>query len=183
MCSKLEYEKITEYDWHDIKELNLTKELVLERIFEFYRWEGFDLIEPTEDTIKGLEAIAHHELYVITARPKWMKEKTEKWITKYFPQIKDIILTNEYSFEGKKQEKIDISTKLQLKGMVEDKLTTAIDHAFAGITAYLVKRPWNQKERYPDGIIPVNGMQEAAKYINSFKKNPKLTTICKNQYI
>lgn len=89
-------------------------------------------------TIKKLQT--NHELYVITSRPKYLQNKTKKWIHKYFPNMFNNIYYADYLMSVNKSE---ICKSLSAKTIIEDCLDYALDCANNEIHVFLVNRPWN----------------------------------------
>jgi len=138
-----------------------SREEVLSRAFNFYRSSWFDTVKPVKGAIEGIEYLSRNcELHIITSRPNIIKEKTDKWIFKYFPKkFKTIHHTNQFSKKGGKN-KSEICQSLGIKMIIEDSLAFAHDCSSSDIKVLLMDMPWNQSKTLPKNITRVYGWKD-----------------------
>ncbi len=159
---------ITDYDYsktyHDAP-----AEVILARVFEFVKSPDFLNIETIEGSMKGIDSLKDHELFVITSRSDDIKQPSTDWLDKYFPnKFKDIIFTNSFNNNPnlKVVTKAEVGKKLGLKLMVEDAPSHAQNFAENGIKAILFDRPWNRSMKEHNLITRANNWEDVIKLID-----------------
>jgi uncharacterized HAD superfamily protein len=88
------FNSITDYDY--TKCLNITRKEIDEVVTSFHGFPSFMKILPMDGSVDGLDKISkNHDIYIITARPPTIEEKTKEYLKKTFPNdFVDIIFTN-----------------------------------------------------------------------------------------
>ena len=156
--------KLSDHNTYAIETIwNCTEEEAIERCFEFFRSDSMNLIKPIKGAIEGVELLSNsHELHIITSRPDFINENTNKWIEKHFPnKFKTINQTNQFSKKGSlKRKKSDICKELGVDLMIEDHLEYALDCASLNIKILLMDMPWNQTNILPKNIVRVYSWNE-----------------------
>jgi uncharacterized HAD superfamily protein len=145
----------THFNYENQDEYDLTlywacsEEETLKRIYAFYDSQEFENIEPVSGAVDAIIQLKNkHELFVITARPYYIEDKTLRWINTYFPNsFKQVVHTNLVSEEGSKhKKKSEVCKELHTQIIIEDCIDYALDCLSAGVTAYLLERPWNKEK-------------------------------------
>lgn len=131
--------------------LGKTKEEATEKLFKFYESEYFEATQPIEkaqDVLKKLRI--EHELYALTSRPYAVKNQTEEWIEKYFPNIfTEILFNNDHTKESfsldKLKSKAEICKDLDAHVLIDD-LLRFTNNSHEELNVYLLDKPWNKGE-------------------------------------
>ena len=159
--TNLNFEDIKKYFFYDLLGISLEEDV--RRQYKFFETDIFKQIQPVNGAVNGVGKLkSNFEMVVITARPNEIKDKTIKWIERYFPDIfSQVILTNKHSLnKDAKREKHDICVEIGVNLMIEDSLATAKKCASRGIKVLLFDKPWNQTESLPNGIKRVYSWEE-----------------------
>lgn len=92
-----------------------------EMVREFYQSNDFKNLQPipgSQLAMNNLRQI-NKKMYVLTGRQDIVREETEKWIDKYFPDVfDDVILTNSYT--PNEIHKVDICHALNIGLLIDD---------------------------------------------------------------
>lgn len=158
----------TKYDFCDI--WKCSRKEVVERIFQFYRSPDFDKVKTIPGAVEGINHLSKkHVLHVITSRPNWIKEKTDRWILKHFPnKFTSIYHTNQFSQKGSpSQLKSEICRFLQAEIVIEDHLEFARDCTTLVKRVFLLDMPWNSQKKLPKKITRVFSWEEIVREIKS----------------
>ncbi|MBS9784399.1 hypothetical protein KGV55_03540 [Candidatus Gracilibacteria bacterium] len=86
---------------------------------------------------------AGKELYIITARHSSLKEYTQKYIQKHFPNIFTEIYFADH-FTENHRKKSEICKEIGATLLIDDSIENALDCAENDIQAILLKKPWNK---------------------------------------
>ncbi len=148
---KTHFEREHMISFHLDKLWGLPMEETAERVLQFYNHESHLNALPVEGSMEGIEKLAkNHTLFLITAKPELLREKTEEWLTKYFPgMFAGVHFTNHFIGDTGKRKKSEVCLELGIEVFVEDALHNAQDVADAGIPVLLFDTPWNQAEVLP----------------------------------
>ena len=127
-------------------------------------------IIPIQDSVKIISKLSEkHDLVIISGRRLTLKEKTTKWVDKYFPNcFKEIHLVNQYPDEGEEKglPKHELCKHLKCDFSREDDFNTALKIASQGIKVLLMNQPWNSEDNIEnENIIRVNNWEEIYKII------------------
>ncbi|HEY0221124.1 MAG TPA: HAD hydrolase-like protein [Candidatus Paceibacterota bacterium] len=118
---------------------------------------------PVPGAKEVLESLSKdNKLFIITAKPDYIAEKTENWVSEYFPGLfQQIHFANHYhGDESKKRKKSDICKELEIDILVDDSLENANEVAGVGIPVLLPDRPWNQLEKVHPFVTRVYSWKE-----------------------
>ncbi len=112
------------------------------------------------------EAIARigkkHELHIITSKPDYLREATEKWIERFYPDsFKRIHFTNQFHSESIKRTKAQVCKEIGATILIDDSLENARNVAAEGIKVFLLDAPWNREEVIPP-IVRAYSWEEIA---------------------
>lgn len=155
------------FDLHKI--WKCTPEEAMKRAYDFFASDHMDRLLPMEGAVEGINALSYnHQLVFITSRPDSVKEKTLKWLKKYFPD-KDIpvYFTNQYTpATHKKLTKSEVCKKVGATIIIEDSPAYVLDCANAGIRVLMYDRPWNRTVANNPLITRVNSWSEILKIMN-----------------
>ena len=138
----------------------------------FYNSEYFDGIEVMPGSIEALQELCTHNNYIVTSRPSALKDKTESWVEKNFPEtFSEIIITNAFSNEENFIKKSVVCDRLGANIVLEDSLDNALDCNNGQRLIILFDKPWNQSSNLPKNIIRVKDWDEALRHIRSYIKD------------
>ena len=162
-------------DWHSYNFWEVfggTKEEAIGLVEEFYETEFFDNLEfifGAEKSIK--ELYKNHNLKIITARPKKLKEKTERFLDKYFSEENIEVI---YSKDGYEEhlDKGEICKSRGVELMIEDHKNYALSCTEKGINVLLFDKPWNQNNGadLPKEVIRVRGWGQILVEVNKLNQ-------------
>ncbi len=113
----------------------------------YYSQPHFDAL-PVEGAVEGVKALdKNHRLFIVTSRPKEIREMTLRWLDLHFPNMfNDVYFINHFQGTGKKRTKGEICRELGVQVFVDDVLEYAQTISDAGIPVLLYDTPWNQGE-------------------------------------
>lgn len=122
-------------------------EQAIEIVTKFYNDEDFVNIKPNSRALKTLTEIKKldHEIFIITSRPEFVKDKTELWIKKEFGDLIEsdhIFYTSR--FYGEKQTKGEICKKLSIDYFVDDDQHHIKSCSDNKIATFMIDKPWNR---------------------------------------
>ncbi len=86
---------------------------------------------------------AGKELHVVTARHSDLREYTQKYIQKHFPNIFTEIYFADH-FTENHRKKSEICEEIGATLLIDDSIENALDCAENDIQAILLKKPWNK---------------------------------------
>lgn len=121
-----------------------------------------NLLKPYDNASKAFEQalFTYGRLPIImTARQLKHKDVTRAWVERWI-NIKGIEILHVPAVE-----KADYAKMIGINAFVEDKLETAEAMAQAGITSFLVSRPWNEAYLNGSGVIRVRGITDIFEYL------------------
>lgn len=116
-------------------------------IVDFYDSPAHLETLPLKGALEAIELLSReHELVIVTARPEIVREQTEKWIAKHFPEAFQRIfyVNKDFSDLTKKANKSDICKELGVELFIDDSFHNARDIANSGIKVLLFDAPWNR---------------------------------------
>jgi hypothetical protein len=153
------------------KPLGISREEAFELADEYFFSESFDnigLVQGVEEGIKKLNVT--YELVFITSRPDSIKEKTEIFFKRIFPDLNlDIVYSSNSYSETNGKTKSEICKSQGVNVLIEDDINYALDCADKGIKVILLDKPWNQGVEH-ENIIRVNNWNEILEKINELNK-------------
>src|SRR3989344_9067746 len=126
------------------EELKTDKRGVDKKIFEFYQKKGINGIKPVSGSIEGVNELIKqgNRLIVLTSRSKLVEKETKEWLSRYFPDLKEFIITD-YENNGRKH---DYCEKLKVDCHIDDFPKHAKSIADKNIKVILLNQPWNLHE-------------------------------------
>src|SRR3989344_3887357 len=144
--TKIQKKDMFSYHFHEV--FGGSEEETQQKLGYFFKSERFQKIQPITGALQIIPQLAkEHQLCIITARPNIIRQETELWLTKHFPNaFQSINLTNQWHGVGKKQTKSEVGTKNKIDIMIDDSLYHAVDCASKGIYVLLADfdYPWNK---------------------------------------
>ena len=148
------------------------------RVLDFFKSEYFQNIKPVKGAPEMVAQLAkEHQLCIITARTKVIREETEQWLLKHFSDSFHCInLTNQWHGVGEKQLKSEIGKREKIDILIDDSLHHARDCASEGIYVLLmdINYPWNQvSEKLPENIKRVHSWEEIVEEIDRYGRENK----------
>ena len=152
----------TTFSRKDFKTYNLgdtwlcSKEEAYGKIYEFFHSPYFEQIKPFRKSQKVVDFLSkNNELIIITSRPDYIQNKTEKWIERNYPNnFSRMHFTHEWSKNGNTRKK-DICLSEGVNVLIEDNLDKALGCASTSIDVLLFDCPWNQKQDLPKEITRI----------------------------
>ncbi|MEK6809197.1 MAG: hypothetical protein AABY40_00830, partial [Nanoarchaeota archaeon] len=103
--TKMQKKDMFSYHFHEV--FGGSEEENQQKICDFFKSEHFQNIKPVNGALQIIPQLAkEHQLCIITARPHIIRQETELWLTKHFPNsFQSINLTNQWHGVGEKQSK------------------------------------------------------------------------------
>lgn len=167
---KINYDSFTSYGLDRV--LRLKPEEAYKRLSQFYESPEFDAISPLPRSQEFVQKLFEdgEQLFVLTGRPKALREKTKAWIRKYFPQIglKQVLIVGEL-LPGSEPLKGPICYKRGIELIVEDSLEQALSCSTQTGVA-LLNRPWNQNSSLTLPSKPIQFLTKAITRVNSWEQ-------------
>ncbi len=147
-----------------------TEEDTRNKIIEFYNSPEFDNMGIVPGSKSGVKSInSKNELFIITARPHYMADKTHAWVKQYFPnKFSEVYMTAQFASDGSKIPKSKVCSDLGVKIMIDDCLDYALDCASPDRLVLLLDKPWNQTKELPEGIKRVYSWEDIAAVVKSY---------------
>ena len=144
-----------------------TREEALAIADEFYNSSEFDnigLVDGAKEAIKKLSK--KHQLFIITSRPAYIRDKTNNFIKNHFPNdFSEIIYTGDF-FSGQGKTKAEVCKALGIGTLIEDNFNYALSCAEQGIDVLLLNKPWNKNAAEHSNIKRVGSWNEILGQIN-----------------
>lgn len=133
----------------------------------FYYSKLFDEINLIDGARKAIKELSeNNDLFILTARFRHFKKKTEKFIERNFDAgIEKVFYTGFYNPTGK----LDLCKREGIDLLIEDNEHYASSCAGEGINVFLFDRPWNQNSGC-EGIQRVYNWNEILEKINKLNK-------------
>ena len=128
---------------------------------DFYYHDDHINSLPIEGAVEAVKKLAeNNDLYIITAKPDSLEQKTLEWVEKYFAgAFKNIHFAN-HTDKERKCKKSEICKELKIDIFVDDSLHNAEDVAGVGIPVLLPDTPWNQTDKLPPLVTRVYSWEE-----------------------
>ncbi len=167
----------TDFNIEQVKNYNLwflfgeTKEETLRKINDFYKTHYFKQLKPLQEAVEAINSLKKsHELNLVTARQDPIIKETKEWIGKYFSDcFSAIYFAKEWSVKDTNaKRKVDICKQLEVRLIIEDQPSYALECAQQEINTLLLNKPWNQKAVHKN-LIRVGSWPEILKIINSLE--------------
>jgi len=137
-------------------------------IKQFYESADFDSISLIKGAGEAVDYLSeNNDLSIITSRNPEAREKTEKFLQRYFPKIPVFYSGGNYS-SGKTKAEICSETGREI--FIEDCLNYAVECSKLVGRVLLFDRPWNQ-ENVDVNILRVKNWGEILEKLNSIGDN------------
>lgn len=161
----LNFDDLIEHDWRKIPSVVATKEELVQIWNELLSSDLIDEIIPVEQSMEWINKLKQKwlELHIITARPDYLKERTNYWINKNFQdQFVEIHFAN--IMTNKPTPKSEICKKLWINTIIEDNIDYSLELANNWITVILLEKPWNKhRSEVHSNIIKVQNWWDIIK--------------------
>ncbi len=147
---------IKDYDLWNI--LECSKEEVYELVEAFYDSPEHLAALPVSGAHEALQALMErYEFAIVTAKPKRLRDMTQKWIDRHFPGIfTSIHFTGNYHLDPTmKPGKRAICEELGIGIFIDDALSNIHDLAPIMDRVFLLDSPWNRQEVPYDSVTRV----------------------------
>jgi len=161
--------KIEDYVHFDLeKTWNRTNEEAVKIIEDFFSSEDFVNLLPIEGSQEAIRFLSkNHSLIAITARPSYLRDKTESWIKKHFGNsILEVHFNNQYSKSALEISKTEICLSKGIEVFIEDTLAISNKLAKSGIKVFLLDYPGNQGEMHEK--LNIGTLQKSGLFPNLF---------------
>lgn len=157
-------EEVQNFSFGDI--FGGTLEERVKKVKDFFETNYFDNLLPIEDSQESINYLAlSNELFIVTSRPIFIKEKTERWLNKFFTDKFSGIVnsSNHYSkAENSGKTKAQLCRELGISVLIDDSLDYILQCPSTRIKGILFGNyPWNQNGNLPLGIARVKNWKEA----------------------
>lgn len=169
--AKLSKDDIVAYHLSDLFNISVDEEIQI--IHRMLSEDGVVQLEPIRGAKEAVKKLAQkHELYLVSARPEYLRSQTEEWIKKHFAGLfKGIYLTNQSSIKGGREvSKGYICKKLGCNVLIDDGSHHIESVTKAGAKVIILNRPWNSYHRFPKYIMRANNWDEIIRIINKIAK-------------
>ncbi|MEO6508988.1 MAG: hypothetical protein ABIO02_03470 [Patescibacteria group bacterium] len=146
------------------------RENIVNVLMDFFDSPQMDTLKPMSGAVEAVSYLKkNNTLFVITARPYSVEDKTLRWLNTYFPGMFDgIHHTNQLLHNTEKHiNKSDVCSQIKADIMIEDNIDYAEDCAGCGITTFLLEQGWNRDRVVHQDIIRVKDWNEL---LDVFKK-------------
>ena len=153
----------------DINRRDLGEALNIDEKSVRYIWEKTletDLLRhasPIDGAVAGLSELGRHEIWIVTARPAFLRDLTVAWFQENNIRYDHIV----FDRMGDK-----ISAGPEFDVFVEDFIEKARIFAHAGIFTLLFDQPWNQVDVLPENCQRVHDWSTVVKLINRLEGSP-----------
>ena len=148
-------EDLTCFDLRECLNLN---EAQMKRLRRLILWgELYSQAPPIDGAIEGIQRLANHEIWFVTARPENTRQHTVEWLERYELPSSPLVLTE----HGKK-----IVGDMGFDLFVDDDVGTALGLAELGVSVLLFDHPWNQHPALPPNCHRVRGWPEVVSYVD-----------------
>jgi len=135
----------------------------IQKVNDFHHSEYSKWISPILDSVESINSLSKkNELFVITSRPIFIKEKSEEWIKMFFGNNFSGVFfsSNHYSKAGGKS-KSQICKELEVSLLIDDSLDYINHCCTIGIRGILFgDYPWNQNGNLPESVVRVKNWRE-----------------------
>ncbi|MFA6338589.1 MAG: hypothetical protein WCW87_00810 [Candidatus Paceibacterota bacterium] len=154
------------YDFSKV--MNYSKDEAYKRIDEFMGSEDFKNIPTIEGSKEAIEILKkNHKLHIVTARPKFIAEKTQEWIDRNFPDAFEKIhfAYSVYRNPSDSFTKSEICKNIGSDVFIEDMPEYAIEASVNVPQVFLVDRLWNKNSSLPKNVKKVFSWREIVERI------------------
>ena len=152
----LKKEQITSYNLNCVPCLKISFDESIKLFYDMFDFaKTNDIIKPVSWAFKSLSQLKSgwYILKVITARQDCIREYTENWLERFFPNFfSDIYFTNHWIKDYR--PKSEVIKKIWAEYMFEDNYDYAYDiSSNCDIKTFLLTKPWNSNRKIEDSRI------------------------------
>ncbi len=138
------------------------------RVNKFLASDDYFEAAPEDQTINVIQGLKRaYRLFVVTGRPDFMKQATDRWMETYLPNVFEGMIFTNYFNERSVRSKGDICKELGVVTLIDDHLDHVLSAAQSGVEGVLFgDYPWNQTaDKLPTGITRVANWQAVAEHL------------------
>ena len=160
------YSKDYEHIW------KASPETVAHDLFTYLLTDAYSNLTPMPGAADVLHKLAEtYTLYIVTGRPDFTEQATEKWVNRHVPNIFErIVFTNFFktpNSKGSLRTKADVCKELGAQWLVDDHLHHIKNVAEQDITGLLFGNlPWEQTAELIPKLIKIRDWQELDDYFS-----------------
>lgn len=133
--------------------LNISDERVAALLDELIADGHYEAAPPVTGAVQGLEALSHHQLWLVTSRPERARDQTVRWLQRHRVPFHELVFA-QAGRKARNGEGFDL--------FVEDNLDTALALSRESIPVLLFDRPWNRQPTLPENVERVRGWGDIA---------------------
>ena len=135
---------------------------------DFYQSPLFRDLPLIRGAKRGIRHLSQNNLLVVvTSRPDHTSPVTLNSLRKHFPNIfSEVHFTSQYGGNGRHEKKSDYCANHRYSVIIEDVAEYANECAEKEIKAFLLTRPWNEKEPLHENVIRVGDWPELITRMN-----------------
>jgi len=142
-----------------------TIEEAIQKVSDFHYSNYFRKLAPIKNSVDVISILSReNDLFVITSRPDFIQEETNRWINSFFEKkFKGIFYSsNHYSkATNSGKTKLQICRDLGVSVLIDDSLNYISQCAFTEVKGLLFGNyPWNQNGNLPANIFRTNNWKE-----------------------
>ena len=161
-------DKCDSYSWSKLFSIPKEQELLL--YDSFIETGGLKSLDAVAGAVDGIKKIkGNNQLIITTSRALTLKNDTEFWLNKHFPNcFNDIIYLRETIFDPMLESKFLACQKANVDIFIEDDFVHLGDFAETKVKTLIMDRPWNQKDELPKNFKRVFSWDEIVDEINNY---------------
>jgi 5'(3')-deoxyribonucleotidase len=147
-------------------------ETVAHDLFTYLLSDEYSDLAPMTGAAEVLRKLAQtYTIYIVTGRPDFTEEATEKWVNKHLPNIfEQIVFTNFFKTPDSKgglRTKADVCKEHGAEWLVDDHLHHIHNVAEQGITGLLFgDLPWEQLTEPLPNVVKIKDWRELGHYFD-----------------
>lgn len=136
------------------------------RAAEFHTSENISRYRMKIDSLDALKILSkYYDLYIVTARRKWVIEDTIEWVNKHYPNLFKGIHFVPIWEPNNKVTKAEICKEIGANYLIDDSPQHCNIAATNGIKAIMFGGyPWNNDKNTVDGVTRCTNWEEVLKY-------------------
>jgi len=142
-----------------------TIEEAIQKVKDFHDSENFKKLSPVESSIDAISLLSKgNDLFVITSRPYFVQDETERWVNNFFgKKFNGIFYSSNYYSQAKNsgKTKLQICRDLEVSVLIDDSLSYISQCASTEVKGLLFGNyPWNRDGNLPANIFRTNNWKE-----------------------
>jgi len=162
--------EVTKYRFSDC--FDITRDEEKETVLEFWasgRLKNLPVVAGAREAVA--ELARNHQLFVVTARVEKLRDVTQNWLDRYFPNMfQKVVFANQYMSDEVGLAKGDICQELGCEVLIDDNTTNIESGWNKSLKLIIFNRPWNIYHRLPPSVMRVNNWNEIVQAINKIAK-------------